>query len=621
MKKFIIISLFLLISSITISQVFTSKDYTKTETYITMRDGIKLFTVIYQPKDTTRDYPIFISRTPYGCRPYGKFSMREPVMYNPGLVASGYIFVYQDIRGRWMSEGDFENTRPPYSFWDSTRTDEITDSWDTFEWLNHNLKHSTGDIGIIGNSYLGWTSLVGAVSRHPALKAALAMSPVTSFYFEDFSRYGLFALNYLPVLDAFGLQTKPTEKAWYNFSKKGYVADASKGLMADYYQFFLDRRALGNFGDMVDPANFFWQNIKAHPNYDNYHKMRNWLQYLNKINCKMLIVGGWNDEQNLYGILNSFKKLEKDDPKANVQLVMGPWAHHHPMIRDSLYYLGNVFYGYDLSKKYQNKIEFSYFEYYLKGKGRPLNFKSRMFDTGKKKWVDFNSYPFVEKDTTVYFLGPEQKLDTAAASYEGYVQYLSDLARPVPFVEDDHFKMMAPKHYMTDDQRFAGKRPDVLFYESKPLTKDITVLGEIKATINFATDHRDADIYVKIIDVYPMNRPPQPTDKHGVKMNGYQQLVRVGYIRGRFRESYTNPGAFVPNKKTTVEVPLLEVFHTFKKGHRLMVQVQSSMFPLFDLNPQKYVENIYEAKNEDFEQAWHKVYYTSEIKLPVIVKK
>lgn len=617
MKHFLFFVLLIAHASV-IGQRFNTGDYSKHEVYITMRDGVRLFTTIYQPKDESRDYPVLIKRTPYSVAPYGADTMPENIMHNPALVEAGYIFVHQDVRGRWMSEGLFENTKPPYSFKNKELTDEVTDSYDTYDWLVKNLKHFNGNIGQYGNSYLGYTSLVASVTGHPNLKAVLAMAPVTNFFFEDFNRYGLYGTNYMPVMDVFGIQKKePTTESWYGVSNKSFVHDEEKWITEDYYDYFLQRRALSDVSEVVAKDNFFWKNIIEHPNYDAYRQERNWIQYLDSTKCQTMIVGGFNDEQNLYGILNSFKKLNRDNPNSKAQLVLGPWSHGHPKHRDSLYYLGDIFYGYNLSEDYQHDVEFAYFEYHLKNKGKAPDFTARVFNTGTKQWQEFSSNPFEQaKDELAFFLNPTGMLSSQNSN--GSKSYVSDPSKPVPFIEDDHFFVMAPKHYMTDDQRFASKRPDVLTYVSDLLKDDVTVLGEIKAFLEFATDHGDADLYVKVIDVFPLDRVPESTDLPGVKMNGFQHLVRCGYIRGRFRNDFSNPEPFKKNTATAVNVPMLEVFHTFQKGHRIMIQVQSSMFPLFDLNPQKYIDNIYHAKDEDFESAVHTVYGSSRIILPIV---
>ena len=320
---------------------FTNDDYKKEEVLIEMRDGLKLHTSIYSPKDTTQEYPVIIKRTPYSCAPYGPDTLPANLMHNPDLVASGYIFVFQDVRGRWNSEGVFENVKPPYSLWDEDATDELTDSYDTFDWLVENLDNFNGNIGQYGNSYPGWTTLIGARTNHPNLKAVMAMAPVTNFYFEDFQRYGLCAMNYIPVLNAFGThKDEPTTESWYDMKEEIFYSDVdSKEVRTPYIEFFRERLALTNFQDILD-SNIFWERICAHPNYDEFQEKRNWLNYMNEeLTPQVMIVGGWHDEQNLYGILNSYKEISKKNKGA--QLVVGPWSHGHNKRRDSLYCLGD----------------------------------------------------------------------------------------------------------------------------------------------------------------------------------------------------------------------------------------------------------------------------------------
>ena len=602
--------------SVEIQNEFATEDYQKQEVKIEMRDGALLHTSIYSPKDTTQEYPVIIRRTPYSCAPYGKDTMPAALCHNPELVKSGYIFVFQDVRGRWNSEGHFENTKPPYSFWDSTATDEVTDSYDSFDWLSNNLNNFNGNIGQYGNSYPGMQTLIAARSNHPNLKCVMAMAPVTSFYFEDFSRYGIFAMNYIPVLNAFGTdKSEPTTEGWYDMKDSIFYTDVENKVGQPYYEFFQERLALTEFEDILGD-NYFWKNIKAHPNYDAYHQKRNWVDHMNtEMTPQIMVVGGWNDEQNLYGILNSYKSISEKNPEA--QFVIGPWSHGHNKRRDSLYYLGDIYYGADLSKIFQETIEYDYFEYHLKNKGKAPDFKVRMYDMGMKAWENMDQFPTKADETLSYYLNMDGSLSEEPAHQEGFRSFVSDPFNPVPYLESNEFARMAPKSYMTADQRFLADREDVLTWVSPVLTEDITMLGEIEAIINFATELQDADLYVKLIDVYPNNRAAEENDMEGIDFRGYQQMVRQGYIRGRFRNSFSQPEPFVPNEKTTVKVPLLEVFYTFKKDHKIMIQIQSSMFPLFGVNPQNYVENIYEATKSDFKASTHKVFNDSKLIFPI----
>ncbi len=616
MKILVIIALVLMVPRVQ-AQAFTPADYEKEEVYITMRDGVRLFTSIYRPKVATEDLPVIIKRTPYSIAPYGDQLMKS-VSHNPHLVASGYIFVFQDMRGRFMSEGHFENTKPPYSFWDTTKTDEVTDSWDTYQWLVDNLKGFNGNIGQYGNSYLGFTALLASTSGHPALKAVMPMAPVTDFYFEDFSRYGIFALNYLPVIDMFGHPRTGPFANWGEITyRTPYLVDKENELYDDYYDFFLSRKNIKSMEDILHRDNFFWKELREHRNYDEFRQQRGWIQYLDSAKCQVMVVGGWNDEQNLYGILNSYRELMEKRADLTPKLVIGPWSHGHNKRRDGQYRLGNIYYGDSISEDFQRDIEFPYFEKHLKNKGEAPNFSAKVFNMGTHQWEIYADNAFKRaKDSVTLFLAENAAL--ASTPTKGYRSFISDPNSPVPFIQEDYFYRMAPKHYMNDDQRFVSKRPDVLSYVSPILKDTIDVNGLIQAYIDFSTDHGDADIYVKIIDILPMDRKPLATDAPGLKMNGYQKLVRQGYIRGRYRDGFNDPKPFKKNKRSEVEVPLLEVRHTFLPGHRIMIQIQSSMFPLFELNPQKYIENTFDAELEDFERAEHRVYGTSKIVFPVM---
>jgi putative CocE/NonD family hydrolase len=394
-----------------------------------------------------------------------------------------------------------------------------------------------------------------------------------------------------------------------------FYTDIENKVGHPYYEFFQERLALTEFEDILGD-NYFWKNIKAHPNYDEYHEQRNWVNHMDaKMTSQVMVVGGWNDEQNLYGILNSYKSIAKQNPEA--QFVIGPWSHGHNKRRDSLYYLGDIYYGEDLSKIFQETIEYDYFEYHLKNKGTAPDFKVRMYDMGLKAWENMDKFPTEAEETLTYYLNVDGSLSEEQTDQEGFRSYPSDPFNPVPYLESNEFAKMAPKSYMTADQRFLAEREDVLTYISPLLTEDISMLGEIQAIINFATDLQDADLYVKLIDVYPADRAKEDNDMEGVNFQGYEQMVRQGYIRGRFRESFSEPKPFISNKKTTVIVPLIEVFYTFKKDHKIMVQIQSSMFPLFGVNPQNYVENVYEATKANFKASTHKVFNDSKLIFPI----
>ncbi|MFT4602788.1 MAG: putative CocE/NonD family hydrolase, partial [Arenicella sp.] len=407
----------------------------------------------------------------------------------------------------------------------------------------------------------------------------------------------------------------PTTESWYDMKDSIFYTDIENKVAHPYYEFFQERLALTEYEDILGD-NYFWKNIKAHPNYDEYHKQRNWIDHMDaEMTTQVMVVGGWNDEQNLYGILNSYKSISKKNPGA--QFVIGPWSHGHNKRRDSLYYLGDIYYGEDISKIFQETIEFEYFEYHLKDRGSAPDFKIKMYDMGLKAWDDLDEFPLTAGKTKTMYLNVDGTLTEEQEHQLGYSEYVSDPFNPVPYLESNEFARMAPKSYMTADQRFLSDRKDVLTFTSEVLTEDLTMLGTIEAIINFSTELEDADIYVKLMDVYPDDRAPEENDAEGINFQGYQQMVRQGYIRGRFRDSFSEPKPFVPNEKTEVKVPLLEVYYTFKKDHKIMIQVQSSMFPLFGVNPQNYVENVYEATKADFKASKHQVFNDSKLIFPI----
>ncbi|MEL7496731.1 MAG: CocE/NonD family hydrolase [Planctomycetota bacterium] len=606
--------------------------YKKQEVRIPMRDGVTLHTTIYSPARAGK-FPVLLSRTPYGCNPYG-VELREPVMYNRYLVDSGYIFVYQDLRSRAMSDGDpvFENLRPAYSkLADATpnTTDEITDAEDTINWLIKNFPQHNGRVGMFGSSYMGFTSLMGAASGHPNLKAVLAAAPSIDIYFEDFTRNGMFTLAYAPILDWFGTPKQGRHEGPWWKNNLSYWADGKRfGLAKDRYDFFLKLGPINNLDKLIPESNYFWKLIKQHPNYDSYREMHDASQYLSDIQCPVLLVGGWNDEQNLFGPLKASKAIQELSPAADCRLLMGPWAHSEHKQAKADCRVGDIWFGDQLVDQYHRQIEFAFFESQLKDRGEWNLPKHQSFDTGSKQWISSDADQ-IEKRRTGWLMltknesleiktepedssSPPPKSNSNQRSAELFI-YVSDPRKPVPFFEDDNFQLFPAKAGMTGDQRFASKRPDVLTFISPPLDSELSMRGPLQAKLIFSTDQSDADLIVKLIDVLPMDRSPEPNDVAGVKMNGYQQLVRFGQIRGRFRESYAKPIPFQSDVATEVNVELLDVCHTFGKGHRVMIQIQSTMFPLFDRNPQTYVDNIFFANEQDFVRAIHSIHVGSKI--------
>ncbi len=575
--------------------------YTKLEQLIPMRDGVKLFTSIYAPKDTSKQYPILLMRTPYSVGPYGKDAYRGRLGPSSDFDAAGYIFVFQDVRGCFMSEGEFENMRPHLDRKESKNDiDESSDTYDTIDWLLKNVPNHNNRVGQWGISYPGFYSSAGMIDAHPALKAVSPQAPVSDFYFDDFHHHGAFFLPHaFGFYAAFGHpRPKPTTSRG-SFFRYG---------TPDGYQFYLDLGPLKNVNERYfknDVA--FWNKIVEHPNYDEFWQSRNILPHLKKVAPAVMTVGGWFDAEDLYGPLNTYRAIEKQNPGIFNVLVMGPWRHGGWNRTDGDR-LGNISFGDKTARHYQKNVEFPFFEHFLKDKGENQLPEATMFETGSNQWRQFAQWPPANtQKKSLYFHG-NGKLSFEAPAAEGndHDEYISDPSKPVPFTEVIDTRMTV--EYMTDDQRFAGRRPDVLVYQTDVLTEDITLAGRILADLRVSTSGTDSDWVVKLIDVFPNDAKDYPNMRQGEHLGGYQMMVRSEVIRGRYRNSYEKPMPFVANQPTKVAFPLQDLLHTFKKGHRIMVQVQSTWFPLVDRNPQKYVPNIFLADEKDFIKATQRVY-------------
>lgn len=591
-------------------ETYNPKDhYNKMEVSIPMRDGITLHTTIYSPKDTSKEYPILMSRTPYSCRPYGSNAYKAKISPNKRMMKEGNIVVYQDVRGRWNSEGVYDNMRPYIPNKQEGEVDEASDTYDTIEWLINNVKNHNGRVGIWGISYPGFYSTYSLLDAHPALKAVSPQAPIGDFFFDDFHHNGAYLLSYWRATAVFGyMKDKPTKEAWYSFPELG---------TKDQYQFFLDAGPLSNLDKYYGADNVFWQQLKDHPNYDEFWQKRGIIQHLEDIKPAVMTVGGWFDAEDLYGPLNTYSHIEENSNNYNT-LVMGPWSHGDWSKDSKRQAIGNVYFGDDISKFYQENIETRFFNHFLKGEGESSGLpEAYVYDTGKKEWATFDSWPPKNTVKETYSLQRGQRLGKMATREYSFQEFISDPKKPVPYSED--IKMVfTPRKYMTDDQRFAARRPDVLVFETEPLEEPLSLAGDIMAKLTVATTGTDADWVVKVIDVYPADHKDYEETQAYLKMGNYHQMVRSEVLRGRFRNDFSQPEPFVPNKETKVNIKLQDVFHTFKKGHKLQVQVQSTMFPYIDINPQTYVDNIFEAKEEDFQKQTHRVYNTSLIEFTVL---
>lgn len=587
-------------------------NYTKKEMYITMRDGVKLFTTVYMPKDASEKHPILLTRTPYSCAPYGedKFAAfwNSPRTY---FMKENYIYVQQDVRGRWMSEGIFEDVRPFNPNKKGTETDEASDTYDTIDWLVKNLQNNNGSVGVFGISYPGFYSTMAALSNHPALKAVSPQAPVTEWFLgDDFHHNGAFML-----MDGFAFYSgfgKPRPKPT-TVGPQGFDFPTK-----DNYAFYLKTGALTNFTKLMGDSIKFWKDLMSHPNYDAWWKARDARANVQLIspNIATLVVGGLYDAEDCYGAWNLYKYIEKKT-KNNNKIVMGPW-YHGQWARSDGSFLGNVQWGSNTTDWYGKNVELPFFNYYLKQKGTIDQLKeATIFFTGANEWKHLPKWPVDEVSYESYALrkgGYLSRIVPLIAPFTSWDEYISDPAKPVPYTEDIHFGRT--REYMTDDQRFAARRPDVLVFQTEPLENDLTLAGPITADLMVAITGTDADFVVKLIDVFPDNFAYEKGNEY--VMNGYQMLVRGEVMRGKFRNSFEKPEPFVPNKPTRVKYELPDVAHTFKKGHRLMIQVQSSWFPLVDRNPQQFMD-IYQAKDNDFKKATIRVYHNdSKIILPIL---
>mgnify|MGYP002795018743 CR=1 FL=1 len=582
--------------------------YDKKEVVIPMRDGINLHTTIYSPKDTSRDYPILMSRTPYSSRPYGEDKFRSRIGPNEYLMKQGNIFVYQDVRGRWMSEGVYDNMRAYIPEKSGQEIDEASDTYDTVDWLVNNVESNNGRVGIWGISYPGFYSAYSLLDSHPALKAVSPQAPIGDFFFDDFHHNGAYLLSYWRITPLFGIEKdQPTDEPWYEFPDLG---------TKDQYQFFLDAGPLSNLDKYYGEDNVFWQQLKEHPNYDEFWQKRGIVQHLGNTKPAVMVVGGLFDAEDLYGPFNIYEAIEENSDNFNI-LVMGPWSHGDWARSRERQAVGNVYFGDNISRDYQIEVETVFFNHFLKGEAdKSLTLpEAYMFDTGLKTWKSYEAWPPKEAVKKSMFLTGNQEL--AAQPTSGAEEFVSDPKKPVPYSEDIKL-VFTPRKYMTDDQRFAARRPDVLIYETEVLEEDVTLAGEVLAKLQVATTGTAADWVVKVVDVFPPDAEDYEETHDYLKMGNYHMMVRSEVIRGRFRNSFSEPEPFVPNQKTAVNFQLQDVHHTFKKGHKLQIQVQSTWFPLIDLNPQTYVENIFEAKEEDFQKQTHKVFHDSEIILTVL---
>jgi len=618
MKKLLLLLIMSFSSSVLFGQqpnadsVYMRQHYDKFEHTIPMRDGVKLFTVVYVPKDKSKQYPILLNRTCYNASSYADFKTYDhPSKY---LVQDGYILAFQDVRGRYMSEGLFNNMTPNIPGNDPKNKkaiDESSDTWDTIEWMIKNIKGNNGRVGMYGISYPGFYTAAALPDAHPALRACSPQAPIADFFFDDFHHNGAYLQSYTAAFAVFGYQKKElTKEDWFDSAINRFYANAPK----DGYNFHLSQGPLKNITKKYHHDNFFWKQIIDHPNYDTFWQKRNLLPHLNNIKPAVLTVGGWFDAEDLYGPLNIYKTIERNNPGAKNTIIMGPWGHGDWAYESGKSTHNHIYFGDSISTFFKREVERPFFAYYLKDEGKEVLPEAYMFNTGTKQWQQFSQWPPSEIPPVKLYFGEDGKLSiNKPLNDKAVFEYISDPMKPVPYTSQIEGLTFTPRRFMSDDQRYASRRPDVLTFETDVLSEDITIAGEILAKLKVAMTGTDADFVVKLIDVYPDNHPNYEHNPKNIIMGGYQQLVRHEVFRGRFRNSFEKPAPFKPNEVTDVNVTLQDVLHTFKKGHKVMIQIHSTWFPYIDRNPQKYVENIYKADEKDFIKSTIKVYGTSVI--------
>jgi putative CocE/NonD family hydrolase len=586
--------------------------YSKREVYIPMRDGVKLFTILYEPRDTSQRYPLLMTRTAYGIAPYGPDQYPEVLGPSHDFDREGYIFVYQDARGKFKSEGEFVHHVPYVK--DSPKPNESTDTWDTIDWLVKNVPNNNGRVGQWGISWGGWEVSQGMINAHPALKASSPQAPPQDQFFgDDYHSGGAYQLMY-------GFD-------WMSTNARARVAPSDRPVerfdfgTPDGYRFFLDLGAAANalkyFSDDVPT----YADHMSHPTYDEYWKARNVPKDLDHVEHPVLVVAAWFDAQDFYGPFRMYRALREKNPANKTMLVVGPWLHGG-WARSAGDTLGNISFGSNTAEYFRTTIELPFFNYYLKDKGRLTLSDVTVFETGANRWHSYKEWPpatvrprkiYLDANRRLSFTTPTERSEAAADAY------VSDPHKPVPYTAET--RTTEGHLFMVEDQRFAASRPDVLVYETPPLTENLTIAGPIDVNLTVATTGTDGDWIVKLIDVYPGSAPDPKPNPQNIRMGGYQMLLAGDILRAKFRKSMSTPEPMTPGQPTLLTFTIGDRYHTFLKGHRLMVQIQSSWFPMFDRNPQTFVD-IYHAREGDYQKATHTIFRSASLSsfltLPVL---
>jgi len=610
--------IFLLLSLASFSQnnnnaSFIKENYSKKEVFITMRDGVKLFTAIYTPVDSSTAYPILMERTPYSCSPYGADKLPGRLGPNTDLMKGKFIMVYQDVRGRYKSEGNFQEMTPAI---DNKKTkkevDESSDTYDTIDWLLTNTKNN-GNVGLYGISYPGFYASASLPDGHPAIKAVSPQAPVTDeFIGDDCNHNGTFFL--LDNFDFYNYFDGDKNEAGDNYKP---VFTAKPG--TDVYQFFLKMGSLKNAnGSQYFNGRGIWGQTLIHDTYDSFWKSRNIRPHLKNIKPAVLVVGGLFDAEDMFGAMRTYEAIEKQTPKNNNRIILGPWTHG-AWAGGSWTKFGSHDFGSNLNEYYKN-IETGFFNFYLKNQGDFNLPEATVFETGSNQWKQYSTWPPAESQNKTFYFQDAGKLSTDKPNQKNnFNEYVSDPNKPLPYTNGTYARRN--NEYLVEDQRFAEKFPEVVSFKSDVLTEDMTITGRIKANLFVSTTGTDADFIVKLIDVLPDDEPNPNPNPRNFQMAGFERMVRAEVFRGKFRNSYEKPQPFTPGKIEKISFDLNEVDHVFKKGHRIMVQVQSTWFPIIDRNPQKFMK-IPDANENDFQKSTIRIYHdasnASNIVLPVM---
>lgn len=609
MKKIICLFLFAISLSVQ-AQTDTFTVYKKTSVMIPMRDGVKLYTVILAPNNFTGSLPFLIQRTPYGAgipvQDGATINLTKTSLEKMGK--GGYIFVFQDMRGKFKSEGSFEMNRPLYHLTDKTKTDESTDAYDAIDWLIKNIPNNNGKAGIYGVSYLGYTALDASCDPHPALQASSPQaSPADMFLGDDFHHNGAFRLSYG---FEYSYMVENEKEANSSFPFPAY----------DVFNWYLQLGTLQNVNERYYKNKIpSWNDFVKHPNYDSFWRKQSMLTSMQKPQLPILHVGGYFDQEDLNGPQIMYEHMEKRDDEHKNHIVLGPW-NHGQWARLKADSLGKISFESNTADWFQN-LQKQWFDYWLKGIGDGDFKEAYCFQTGSNKWKTYDTWPPTNASITKLFVQENHKASfTKPKGDKGSVSYISDPSKPVPYrtqsIEATYGQGSRWYSWHVEDQRFVTSRPDVTSFTTDSLTEDLTVTGKITAHVFASTTGTDADFVVKLIDVYPA------FDKKSLVMSGYELPVAMEVFRGRFRKSFERPEPFIPNKPEEIVIDLHQINHTFLKGHQLMVQIQSTWFPIIDRNPQRFVPNIFEAKESDFIKATHTIYCNKNaatyIELPII---